>query len=294
MPPATAKGQKNHYIPQFYLKQWIGADGRLCEFRREYGRVRHRRTYPAGTGYAHDLYTLNALPAAIATALENHFFRQTDGQAADALAQLLKGDVHLGQEKRTAWSRFIMTMIHRSPEGLARLAKLLQQEYPKLLDEVVEELPEEQRTQQDAVVAIERMRTEFSEANHQRMILHILQGVMDSDLVGTALNRMAATILRFDSHPLLTSDRPIIMTNGLNAPTSHLVIPISPRMAFASANDPDLLLSLHQGAATDGLAQVINHKVARASRRFVYGIDEEALPFLANRLGDCVQWSPFE
>jgi hypothetical protein len=46
------KDQKHHYIPEFYLKQWAGPDGRLCEFSRPYKRVLPRMTHPGGTGFS--------------------------------------------------------------------------------------------------------------------------------------------------------------------------------------------------------------------------------------------------
>ncbi|WP_354002189.1 DUF4238 domain-containing protein [uncultured Reyranella sp.] len=34
---------KHHYIPVFYLKSWIGTDGKLCEFSRPHKTVVDRR-----------------------------------------------------------------------------------------------------------------------------------------------------------------------------------------------------------------------------------------------------------
>jgi hypothetical protein len=39
--------------------------------------------------------------------------------------------------------------------------------------------------------------------------------------------------------PLLTSDRPIIMTNGLVGRHNHLSIPIGPRMLFVATNNKE-------------------------------------------------------
>ena len=37
---AHPDGEKHHYLPVFYLKQWAGKDGRLCEFSRPYKNVK--------------------------------------------------------------------------------------------------------------------------------------------------------------------------------------------------------------------------------------------------------------
>jgi uncharacterized protein DUF4238 len=39
------EGEKHHYIPVFYLKQWAGADGRLCQYSRPYNRVKPKRVH---------------------------------------------------------------------------------------------------------------------------------------------------------------------------------------------------------------------------------------------------------
>ena len=39
-----AVGQKHHYLPVFYLKQWAGPDRRLCEFSRP-----HKVVKPSAT-----------------------------------------------------------------------------------------------------------------------------------------------------------------------------------------------------------------------------------------------------
>jgi len=45
------KDQKQHYIPEFYQKQWACPDGRLCEYSMRHKGVQGRMTYPAGSGY---------------------------------------------------------------------------------------------------------------------------------------------------------------------------------------------------------------------------------------------------
>jgi len=69
--------QKHHYIPEFYLKQWAGADGRLVEFCRRHQKgkdvVVARHTYPGGTGYKRGLYSIRGVPDDIKDVLENKF-----------------------------------------------------------------------------------------------------------------------------------------------------------------------------------------------------------------------------
>jgi hypothetical protein len=54
--------RKHHYVPVFYLKQWAGGDGRLCQYRRVYdGKVAVNRKHPDATGYKVDLYKIDEL-----------------------------------------------------------------------------------------------------------------------------------------------------------------------------------------------------------------------------------------
>ena len=48
------EGDKRHYIPKFYLKQWALTGGKLCEFRKPREKVVDRMRDPDGTGsHAH-------------------------------------------------------------------------------------------------------------------------------------------------------------------------------------------------------------------------------------------------
>src|SRR5205085_12392949 len=95
-------------------------------------------------------------------------------------------------------------------------------------------------------------------------------------------------------HRLLTGDRPIVMTNGFNLPESHIVVPISPRTLFIAANDQRQVDHIGTMAESAGLAQMINNRICRQARKYVYGVDDGPLMFVASRLGEKASWSPFE
>jgi hypothetical protein len=115
-------GDKHHYIPKFYLKQWAGDDGRLCEFSRPYKDVVARRIYPDATAYERGLYTFNELSPAMSDYIEQRFLLHADNLAYAVLRNLLKGNfTGLTRDMRSGWSRFIMTLIHRTPEAIERL-----------------------------------------------------------------------------------------------------------------------------------------------------------------------------
>ncbi|RWF79007.1 MAG: DUF4238 domain-containing protein [Mesorhizobium sp.] len=127
----TTSLKKHHYIPVFYLKRWAGTDGRLCEFSRPYDqfsrpydhRVKPRMTHPAGTGYEENLYSMQGFEPALAQQIEERFFKFTNSLAADALERLVtRGSRRrMAQELRSAWSRFIISLLLRTPPDIQAL-----------------------------------------------------------------------------------------------------------------------------------------------------------------------------
>ncbi len=90
---------------------------------------------------------------------------------------------------------------------------------------------------------------------------------------------------------MLTSDRPVIMTNGLADPNAHMAIPIAPRLLFIAAKRPSFLNNVISMPA-DNLTELVNNKVCEQAVKFVYGEDDRQLRFVEKRLGKRVQSTP--
>jgi hypothetical protein len=95
------------------------------------------------------------------------------------------------------------------------------------------------------------------------------------------------------SYPLLTSDRPIMMTNGLQDPDAHLTLPIGPRKLFIASNRQNIVDEV-ANRKPDDLAAFVNDRVAKQARRFVIGLDDRQLRFVENRFGARLPSSPTE
>lgn len=111
---------KHHYIPVFYLKRWLNADGKVCEFSRPYNNeVKVRYVHPDGTGYLRRLYALQNFPEDLAHQVEHQFFRPIDSLAATALAILEGSTLETWTiDTRSAWSRFMLSLMLRCPEDI--------------------------------------------------------------------------------------------------------------------------------------------------------------------------------
>jgi hypothetical protein len=108
---------------------------------------------------------------------------------------------------------------------------------------------------------------------------------------GLAAMQWAVKSVRGAKHPLLTSDRPVIMTNGLAKPTDHLALPISPTLLFFATNSKETYNSI-ASMTSNKLVETANNKVSEQAIKYVYAVDNSQLRFVANRLGKRVQSTP--
>jgi hypothetical protein len=289
---AAGKGQKHHYIPVFYSREWAGPDGRLCEFSRPFNELKPRWTHPDGTGYVRGLYTVPGDEPDVSEHIERNFFRITDNGAA-VVAQELRagGPVNWFSMDRSSWSRFIISLMLRNPEYVAKMAAEVASFYARTdNDEKYLELrgPNDPATFEEYVA----QRT-FHPAG--RMSAYALQKIIDSQAMGGHFNGMRWSVVTFakERHTLLTSDRPIIMTNGIVGPKDHLALPIGPRMLFLATNNIEteqMVRTIDPGI----LMAQINDRVASQARRYVWGNDNRQLRFVENRLGRKWPSTPLE
>jgi len=123
----------------------------------------------------------------------------------------------------------------------------------------------------------------------------LLQKLMDSKLVGEHIGKMQWRVLTLGNapYPFLTSDRPIIMTNGLNVSDAHFGLPMGPQHLFVATNDEETFLKIRAIDPAQILHNV-NHKVASQAVKYVYGCDDSQLAFVAERIGKQIPSTPLE
>jgi hypothetical protein len=290
---AAGKGDKHHYIPVFYSQEWAGLDGRLCEFSRPHDVVRPKRVHPSGTGYMRGLYTVPRNDPTVSEYIEREFLKVTDNGAACVLREMRAGrEITWNTDNRSAWSRFIVSLMIRNPEYVARVAA-----------EVVGFFDPKSTELEDRYRAIKRPDDPETYAEHiaknghpaGRTSARAMQTIIDSPTMGGHLNQMYWSVVTFrnERHTLLSSDRPIIMTNGLARPENHLAIPIGPRQLFVATNTPEMERTI-RAMPPRQLMEQVNHRVASQARKFVYGVDDRQLRFIANRLGKTLPSTPLE
>ena len=295
MPALTAKEPKHHYIPEFYLDRWVGENRQLIEFCRRYEGVVARPTAPGGTGYVRGLYRLPDAAPSEAYVIETGLMSDIDTWASRALARMMTDGAAPGtMDRRMAlgWCQFLYSLIIRNPEHLGRIKeKLKSLDALAVLENVRKDYPKLRRPEDPET--FDEYKAAFSLNPIEVPATRVLPVLLKSKRVMAVLASLqwrTATV-NTAKYPLLTSDRPVIMSNGLSGPDAHIVLPISPRRLFIATKDEQTFQDIISGSM-DLLAQTVNNQVAQQAYRFVYGADDKQLRFVANRLGKRVWSSP--
>jgi hypothetical protein len=291
----TQQGDKHHYIPKFYLKQWVNrADPKrkLCEFSRPYKTVVPRRTDPDGTGYERGLYSFANLPAPAADMVEKKLLLRSDDFASRALQRMLVDDLNFDQDTKSAWSRFLMSLFHRNPERIAYLRNQINEDYPRYIASIREKYevirdPQNPRTYDEFEASV-------GIADKERMNLRLLMMIMNSESVGFELNNMVWGVIQFPHlrHSLLTSDRPLVMTNGIKHDNSFIILPIAPDRIFFAARSRNVANRIAELCKNESTAIKLNDRIVSQAHRYVYGRDDKQMRFVVNRFGQKLLSTP--
>jgi hypothetical protein len=277
---------KHHYIPVFYLKQWTGADRRLCEYSRPYNVVKPKRTYPDATGYARDLYTVASLPPEMAQIVEKTFMKTTDDFASQAMRAMLQvpSSPDLSVEIKSGWSRFILSLLMRNPQFLRNLRVQLRAKQAIQIAELRPtydswKLPDDPPTFEEFLAKMEPAALDKAGAI-------LLQDVIDHRRLGAHINGMQWMVLQLHNppHTLLTSDRPVVMSNGIGHSDAFILLPMTPVQLFLAVNTENTFRRIDALLNTGQFLGFMNNAMVRQARKYVYGQTDSQLRFVENRL----------
>lgn len=223
------------------------------------------------------------MPEAVAEWLEDTFLRIADQQGCDAMQQLLLGNVRLDQSLRSGWSRFIMSLILRTPDKVAWVRKQYADTFEKIATETINDYDQHHINDQPPP-SPEKREEDFRRARELGEI-RLLKNVMDLPNVGLHLNNMQWRVFTLENgrRDLLTADRPVFMSGGIHHPESYLSLPISPTKLFVAANDPRLLDKFAAMPASD-ITRNSNETVSLQARNYVFGTDDFQINFVRARL----------
>jgi hypothetical protein len=278
--------RRHHYLPVFYLKRWVGTDNRLCEFSRPHQTVKPKRKHPSGTAYVTGLYTIPGIKPEGAEIMEKVFMSAVDSTAAEALTSMLSAldmsDVHA--RHKMAWARFLYSLVMRTPEHLEFARQKLTEMQPEVLEAERKNYPL-RRTSEDPET-FDEFKEQFLANPDNVSPTRYLHRFVSSGRIVNHLMGMRWSIATFDNFKfeLLTSDRPLVMTNGLANPDGHLALPVSPNRIFLACNSIEIERSI-KAVPVNELLHVMNSRVVEQARKYVYGVDDSQLRFVKNRFG---------
>jgi hypothetical protein len=196
-------------------------------------------------------------------------------------------------ETKSEWIRFLMSLMHRTPERVEYLKATVEAEYPKLIEEYRAKWPEIRKPTDPET--FEEFQATAAPNPSGRALALLLQKLMDSKLVGEHIGKMQWRVLTLTNtpYPFLTSDRPIIMTNGLTGPEAHFGLPISPQHIFLATTNEETFNKI-RAIDPSQILHNVNDKVASQAVKYVYGCDGSQLEFVAERLGKKIPSTPLE
>lgn len=265
--------QKHHYIPQFYLRPWLGVDHKLEEFGRvpPSNQIRSRRRGTESTGFQYNLYTIPGATTKTEQNIERVFMSAVDNTAAVARDKLLRGIIPTGS-LRQAWARFLLSLVIRTPDEIRgfrenyianwmRPNAELQSRYEVVRKPGWPETLEEYTLKSEPTYsARQAMLTTTDLIQHERvtwLLMNSLWWVLDTSSV---------------RRTLMTSDHPLVMTNGLVRRDGHFALPIGPRTLFVAFTHEDFSVKFRQ-IPIGKVVRLTNEAVVGQGRRHVYGVD---------------------
>jgi hypothetical protein len=280
-----SKGQKHHYIPVFYLKQWMGAGKTVCEFSRPRDRVKTRSPHPDGTGYVRGLYAIDDLDPKVVNAIEDMFLKPSDGMAAEALQCLLREAPFTHPIRmRHAWTRFLLSLLIRYPEAITQMKSQLHENVEQIYLKTRQPDEPETFAEYEAIHGTNELARV-----HGKLMMDLM---LDSKM-GRLIFAMQWGVVAFTNHrhQLLTSDRPIV-SNQFPISANHICLPISPTMLFVACATEQAEAAF-RGLDAKYVMKVMNDAVASRASNFVWGKDASQLRFVENRLGKKGSLGPY-
>jgi Protein of unknown function (DUF4238) len=206
--------------------------------------------------------------------------RMLDTRAALAVQKLLSKDhTPWDEPKRSAWSRFIKSLLYRNQEAVDVIIGHIINMWNVAID-ALEATYAGERNETNAESFREHLESQAT-AVPQRDAANFLASVIDDERIGQAIFEMRWEVvdLKGSRFSLLTSDRPIDLPIGLGDPKAYIALPISPHHLFVATNDGTLVPRLRAMKPTD-VARMMNKTVVSQAREYVWGKDFSQLALI--------------
>jgi hypothetical protein len=208
---------------------------------------------------------------------------QVDDPAAAPLRYFL--DRRPGHEltlpMRQAWTRFLMSLHVRNPDRVEQITG----QGAEALREMLAKDPEEYkavRKPDDPPTLVEWVER-YAPALIENYGKNILPGIVAHQATGNEIIRMRWVVGSYATPDILTCDRPLYLSHGVNDPRCVIALPLSPCAILFASRDPSILDTLMR-MERSALIRAINETVVAQAARYVYGAHDRALAFVERLL----------
>lgn len=277
---------RHHYIPQFYLRQWTGQDGHLERYTKPIPtKLEIKRVSTKAVGWWDDLYRAPEHDPHKDQFLEWGFFSELDDRTARVLRKLNETQIPpLSAEDISTWSVFLMSLMHRTPEGLAAYKETGARIYDETITEIRPQY--EDLREPDDPETVEEYEALLTPEDRERSLMRNFAAVIANPNIGSFLNSLHWAVFdRPEGCPdYLLSDDPLVRTNGLKKSGGHIAIPVSARSLAVGAYETTFLDELRRMEPRD-LVRQMNVYIVEGARHFVVSSDRRQSRFIENRFG---------
>nr|WP_281288893.1 DUF4238 domain-containing protein [Sphingomonas xanthus] len=274
---------KHHYVPQFLLRRWSNANGKLYVFAMCNGRLVCSERAPEYTGFEHDLYAVIANAIGLSEdVLERKLFGPIDKNASKVLEKL-EQHAPISEDEHIAWTFFLSSLRVRQPDvldflrtdGIARMKAFLAEF--------------DQTTLPASSVTTEQWFAEnLPGALEARSLTSWLPRMITHDEVTDAFAGLKWWFREFEpaEAKLLLADDPIYWDGGLRKAGFMIHLPIAPDRLFIGTRSEESETILSQMPAAELIRRVNRTTLASSVDRIWASTQDEARTFIEAHLDD--------
>ena len=267
--PLQVSGRQ-HHVPKFYLSAWAGNDRRVCVVSNYGGNISHKRHPPKHTGYEYHIYSYNEnFSEEDRTEVETQFFSRLDDEGAKIVSKFYNGDT-LGDKEKTLWAQFLAGLRVRTPTHIDKLKNMAADSFAKEFDAGQNDYAA-QKQAEDPATLHEWVNLHLPGHLENIAVAQIPNIISRPNVLQDILDMSWFTVdFRKTSHPLLTSDRPLIMTAGLKNADCIIALPLSPEYGFFAFRPESHAEKALISTPISRLAIALNDNVVRQAEKYAY------------------------
>ncbi|AWH47961.1 hypothetical protein C1925_01650 [Stenotrophomonas sp. SAU14A_NAIMI4_5] len=310
--PVLTGPKRQHYLPQFFLKGFLGDDECLAVFDRERNEI--RRQQPVNTGAVGHLYTLTDDLGRQRFELEGAL-SQIEAAASEHLPALFSGG-QISVEARGAIAHFVGTLATRTPEFIANIqhlnGELIKATSRILLSNEAQArhalaknrdhagLSEEElsRLARDLVDFAEGENYEVSTDAKWAMTMALPMGEQVAEIMA---ERQWDVWRAPPRCAFVLSDAPVVLTTAARRSSNFMGLGFASMDALVIVPlDSNHALAMHSGGRSNHLGTVsreavrrVNLSVAKRTQRFLIGRDNPLVASISRAAGlEQTTWRP--